>query len=279
MTSLPTTAMSDEHEYVLGTGDDELARLGLQHRIWAADAARAWELAGFGPGMRLLDVGCGPGHAAFDLAELVGPTGSVHGVDISERFVRRLRAEAGARRVAHVTAELADVERLELPAGAFDGAWCRWVLCFARDPEAVVRAVARALRPGGTFAVQDYSRYDGVYLAPPHPGLERIFQAVVEAWRASGGNPRVGADLPALMERCGLSVEAIEPISRIARPGTQLWAWPRTFLDNFLPGLVEQGRLAAEERDAFEALWAEREAMPGAYFHSPPMIRMVARRR
>jgi SAM-dependent methyltransferase len=271
--------MTEEREYVLGTGDDELERLGFQHTVWSGYAARAWETAGFGPGQRLLDVGCGPGYAALDLARLVGPAGHVHGVDLSERFIGALRREVEARGVRNVTAEVADVAAGGVPAESFDGAYARWVLCFVPDPEAVVRQVARALRPGGAFVVQDYSHYGAVQVAPEHPSLQRIFPAIVRAWRERGGDPNVGAALPAMMERCGLRVAHLRPISRIGRPGTAMWRWPRSFFDNFLPALVQAGLLSAEEHAEFDARWAEWERLPGAFFVSPPMVEVVGVRR
>ncbi|HYW09016.1 MAG TPA: methyltransferase domain-containing protein [Longimicrobium sp.] len=268
--------MSDEREYVLGTGDDELERLGFQHGVWSGYATRAWEAAGFGPGQRLLDVGCGPGHATFDLARLVGRDGHVHGIDLSERFVAHLRAQAEARGVGNVTAEVGDLAAGGLPDATYDGAYARWVLCFVPDAEAVVRAVARTLRPGAAFVVQDYSQYSAVQLAPEPPVFIRVREAVVAAWRGSGGNPSVGAALPALMERCGLRVRHIRPISRIARPGTALWKWPKSFFDNFLPGLVAAGTLDAATLAEFNAAWAELEGVPGALFVTPPMVEIVA---
>jgi ubiquinone/menaquinone biosynthesis C-methylase UbiE len=76
-----------EKEYVLGTGDEELARLGLQHRAWRLRALAAWRAAEIGPGQTVLDVGCGPGYASLDLAEMVGPCGRVVALDKSERFL------------------------------------------------------------------------------------------------------------------------------------------------------------------------------------------------
>ncbi|HXU78754.1 MAG TPA: class I SAM-dependent methyltransferase, partial [Methylomirabilota bacterium] len=67
----------EEKEYVLGTDGAELERLGLQHQLWLAQAASIWERAGFRRGHRILDVGCGPGFAALDLAERVGPRGRI----------------------------------------------------------------------------------------------------------------------------------------------------------------------------------------------------------
>ncbi|HEX2204034.1 MAG TPA: methyltransferase domain-containing protein [Longimicrobium sp.] len=270
--------MAEENEYLLGTGDDELARLGFQHQVWSGEAARGWERAGFAPGHAILDVGCGPGYAAFDLARIVGARGRVHGVDVSERFVAHLRAEARARGAAHLTAEVGDVAAMEL-APEFDGAWARWVLCFVPDPAAVVRSVARALRPGGRFVVQDYLKYEGVVMAPEDPAFDRVWAAMVASWRASGGDAHVGAAVPSLMEAAGLEVVDVRPIVRGARPGTALWQWPRTFFTNFLPTLVAGGFVTAADAAAFDARWAERERDPGAFFSTPPMVEVVGVRR
>lgn len=82
--------MTVEREYVLGTDDEEITRLGLQHRAWRVRAVDAWRLAEMGQGQTGLDVGFGPGYAALDLAELVGPTGRVVAIDPSARFLEAL---------------------------------------------------------------------------------------------------------------------------------------------------------------------------------------------
>src|SRR5262249_26163508 len=91
-----------DREYVLGTHDEELARLGLQHRVWRPTALACWHRAGVTVGSRVLDVGAGPGFAAVDLAEIVGPTGRVVAVERSARFVAAGRQACAARGLAHV---------------------------------------------------------------------------------------------------------------------------------------------------------------------------------
>jgi hypothetical protein len=63
-----------EADYVLGTHDDEVARLGLQHRVWRSVVTECWHRVGITHGWRVIDVGAGPGYATADLAEIVGPT-------------------------------------------------------------------------------------------------------------------------------------------------------------------------------------------------------------
>jgi ubiquinone/menaquinone biosynthesis C-methylase UbiE len=271
--------MREENEYLFGTHDDELRRLGFQHQVWIREAAAAWERAGFGPGSHVLDLGCGPGYTTCDLALLVGGEGSVTGVDVSPRFVLHTRAQAAARGLANVSAHVQDAAALELAAGSFDGVYSRWVLTYLRRPEAAIRAAALALKPGGRMVIHDYSHYEAVQLVPEHPAFRRGIDVVVRQWRASGGDPGVGARLPALMADAGLEVLSITPVHRVARPGEVLWQWPRTFFANYLPSLVASGAMAKEERAAFDAAWQAAEAHPGGFFATPPMLEVLAVRR
>jgi len=75
-----------EDQYVLGTHDEEIQRLGVQHRAWRPSVFAAWQAAGIREGHSILDVGSGPGYAALDLGETVGPRGLVIAIDKSERF-------------------------------------------------------------------------------------------------------------------------------------------------------------------------------------------------
>ncbi len=271
----PSTS-SDEQEYLLGTRDEEILRLGFQHQVWSAEAARGWERAGFAPGQTLLDVGSGPGYATFDLARLVGEQGKVIAVDVSQRFITYLEFQRQLRGIETVTSMVRDVEALELPEESVDGAYARWVLCFVAEPEAVVAGVARALRPGGAFAVQDYLHYAGVTVAPESEAFRRVFDAVIESWRARGGDPNLGTRLPTLMRRCGLEVRQIRPISRIARPGSALWHWPETFFRSFIPELVEWGFLTEDEAGSWWREWDARSRDPAAFFLTPPMVEVIA---
>lgn len=266
-------------DYLLGTGDDELTRLGYQHAVWSGPTAAAWERAGFRRGATLLDVGCGPGYATFDLANLVGPGGHVVAVDVSARFVGYLDRERTRRGIGWIAPAVHDLEQVVLPDASVDGAFARWVLCFLRDPAAAVTRVARALRPGGAFVVMDYCHYEAFLMAPRHPAIERVIEAVAGTFRSSGGNPNVGQDIPAFMREAGLEVTSIRPIVRAARPGTALWDWPATFFANYLPVMVANGVITAAEREAFDAVWAERTASPDAYLTTPPMVEVIGVRR
>src|SRR6185436_9361566 len=266
----------DEKEYVLGTDRAELERLGLQHQLWLAQAAAAWERAGFRRGQRILDVGCGPGFATIDLAQRVGPRGKVVAVDISQRFLTHLEERASARGLTNVRAVQGSVERMEVGESGFDGAYARWVLCFVRRPAAVLRQVARRLKRGGVFVIQDYFHYENLVIAPECEAFRRVIRAVHQSWRARGGDADIGCRLPGLLRRAGFEVREILPLVRLARPGSPLWDWPDTFFDIHLPSLVKTGFLTAAHERNYRRAWAQRSRNPGAFFTSPPMVEIIA---
>jgi SAM-dependent methyltransferase len=233
--------------------------------------------------MTVLDVGAGPGHAAIDLAEIVGPSGRVVAVDESPLFLKHLADRVAGHHRHNVDRVLGDVQQLEslLPnrSGTIDLAYARWVLCFTPDPGAVVRGVAALLKPGGRFAVQDYFNYETMSLAPRSEPFSRVVRAIGKSWRERGGDPDVVARLPALVRQHGLELEYMGVNQRVAQPGHTVWAWPDTFFSNYVPRLEQMGYITREERSAFEAAWSEASGDPDCFMQLPPLYDLIAVKR
>ncbi len=268
-----------EGDYLLRTDEEELARMGLQHSLWRPIAEEMWDAAGIGNGMRVLDLGCGPGDATLDLAERVGPQGSVLAIDRSPPFLDhlrvRLREKGWDERVETVEA---DFSRLGLKAETLDAVWARWTFCWDSDVSATLAQVAQALRPGGVLVVQDYLNYGGLRLEPREPAFERVVDAVLRSWEDSGGDPDICSRLPGLMADNGLLLEQDIPITRTISPDDSMWEWPTTFFRSFVPELVNLGLLNSREGEAFEEAWSRASLNPGTRFPLPPMQGQVARK-
>lgn len=279
------TSSTQTPEYVLGTDHAEFLRLGLQHRLWSDLTMSTWRHCAVRPGAHALDVGCGPGHATTDLAQIVGQgsaPGTVVGVDESAAFIQSLRALASARGLTNVQAHVGDVQRLGaagLAPRSFDLAYARWVLCFVPDPRAVVEGVAALLKPGGFFGVNDYFDYETMALAPRRPAFERVIRAVGASWRGAGGDPDIAGRLPRLMHEAGLDVVHLRVDQRLARPGETMWAWPDTFWANYVPRLVEQGHITGAQSHEFFAAWREASNDPHTFMMLPAVFEIVAQKR
>jgi SAM-dependent methyltransferase len=109
---------------------------------------RAMALAPPREGDRVLDIGCGLGDTTFRLAQLVGPEGHAHGIDIAERMITTAISEAGEACVANVSFETRDVELTRFDR-TFDYAFSRMGTMFFANPVAALRNVRQALAPGG----------------------------------------------------------------------------------------------------------------------------------
>ncbi|MGW5079675.1 class I SAM-dependent methyltransferase [Micromonospora echinospora] len=136
----------------------------------AALTARLLALGGVRPGHRVLDVATGPGEPGLSAADVVGPAGTVTGVDLSPAMLAVARRRAEGRR--NVNFLVADLETVELPPHAFDVVLSRLGLMFAVDPDAAFRRIARLLVPGGVLAA-------AVWAPPPRVPLMSLGYGVL----------------------------------------------------------------------------------------------------
>ena len=262
--------------YLLGTDAKEFERLKAQHQVWSSATSRLWDLAKFGPGSRLLDLGCGPGFAAIELADRVGAEGGVLAVDESERFIDSLVCEGTRLGLSQLTARVERVETLTLVPESLNGVFARWLFCFLPDPAAVVARVVPGLCAGGRFVVQDYLNYRATTLQPRGPAFDRVIRAVEASWRRTGAALDIGGRLPRLLAEHDCRVRQLVPLVHYATPGTPFWEWPKRFFFGYVPRLVTEGLLTEAERSAFEDEWAQREGEPGSFLSLPPMVGIVA---
>ncbi len=186
-------------EYVLGSDPAEIARLDQQATAIAGASDALLRAAGIGPGMRVLDLGTGLGHVAAQVAELVGPGGSVVGVDREAPSLAVAEQRRVAENVRFVEADVRTV-RFDEP---FDAVVCRLLLFHLPDAVDVVRHHCGAsLRPGGRLVAMDYD-LGGLRSEPPLPLFAQMRDRVEAAFRAAGADPRVGARLVPILREAG----------------------------------------------------------------------------
>ncbi len=130
---------------------------------------RLVEIAGVGPGMRVLDVGCGAGAALVPAARAVGPEGHVLGIDISPAMLDRARAALAAHGLTNAEVRSGDAEIPGVGPGDRDRVLAAQVLFFLPDLAQALRAYRHILRPGGVLAVSswgpDEKRWQSVFKA------------------------------------------------------------------------------------------------------------------
>lgn len=264
-------------QYPLGTNAQELARLEFQHEVWGGVTRALLDRVSIPRGARCLDLGAGPGFVTLELAERVGRDGSVVALDESPLWMEYLGAELERRQIANVERMCTRLQEAKLAPASFDVIFARWVWSFIAEPGELMRSIARALKPGGSFVMQDYN-HEGVSLFPESEGFRAIVRATRALYRESGGDAFVAARAPRLFREAGLDVVSITPNVLVGGPDSGVFRWAGLFFPHFSEKMVAKGLLSADERAQFLSEWNARESDPASLFFSPIVVDAWAKR-
>ena len=192
--------------YLLGHTERELRRLDLQGELYRGATLRAFEAAGIGPGMRVLDIGCGSGDVSISVGTLVGPTGSVLGIDRGGDAVRDATTKAANAGAKHVTFAQHEIDAFHGDQ-PFDALVGRFVLMHQPDPGAALAAAARNVRSGGVIVmIESHMELlrTGGHSAPHSPLYETIVGFKSEVVMGAGADVHAGGSLKKTFLDAGL---------------------------------------------------------------------------
>ena len=237
--------------YVLGHPTREEERLHKLAQLLYPSTKHLFEQAGITSGMKVLDVGSGTGDVALLLAELVGPTGSIMGVDVYPAGLDVARARVHAAGLTNVSFVAGDIRHIELDTD-FDAVVGRNVLIYVADQSEVLRVCRNHLHPGGIVAFHEIEWGVSERSAGMTP-IPHLFQQAM-AWvaggfRHSGAEMQIGFKFPTAFLDAGL------PLPQMRLDGivgtTEDWIGYDFLADvlyDILPKLCEYG-IVTEELD------------------------------
>jgi ubiquinone/menaquinone biosynthesis C-methylase UbiE len=236
-------------EYVLGSDEAEITRLDRQAVSIAGATAALLPAAGIRPGMRVLDLGTGLGHVAFQLAELVGPQGSVVGVD---REAPLLAVAERRRTYDNVSFVEGDVRTIAFDE-PFDALVCRLLLFHLPDAVDVLRHHRASLRPGGLAVAIDFDI--GSSRSEPEVALvDQVLRWIEAAFRAAQADPRVGARLAPMLRDAGFADVDGFGVQAYFPPGAPLGPQLLAGVARSLAGPIVKTGLATEDELGIDTL-------------------------
>jgi SAM-dependent methyltransferase len=200
----------------------------------------------------VLDVGCGGGDVSVLIADLVGPTGQVVGIDRSATAIEtatRRAADLAAPNMHFLVADASRADAALAAEGPFDAAIGRSVLEFVFDPAGMLRNVAALVRPGGVIAFQE-ADWSGCRALPTVATLSRCVTWGSEALQRSGADPYVGLKLFAIFTAAGL-LPPLLSVHAVAGAGSAhpLYAHIAGLMRTLLPTMESLGVATASEVD------------------------------
>lgn len=260
----PIAAADPSPRYTHGHERPTLASHGTRT---AANSA-AYLLPVLRAGMRVLDVGCGPGTVTLDLAELVAP-GAVIGIENTDAPLAAARDEAARRGDTRTRFERGDALSLPFPDDAFDVVHAHQVLQHLADPVAALREMARVCKTGGWVAARD-ADYAAMTWFPEVPALEewrRVYRAVAHA---NDAEPDAARRMRAWANAAGLEqARCSASVWNYADSETCRW-WGRGQAERvvgaaFAAQAAELG-VAADDLERIAAGWRRWGDAPDAWF-------------
>lgn len=243
-------ASNHDATYTLGRTSHETTRLIEQSRIYGESTRRLCKRAGIAKGMRVLEIGSGAGDVALTLAELVGPTGQIVGVDVNAEILETARQRATDAGLQHLEFIAGDARTLEF-SDKFDAIVGRFVLMYMADPREAFAKLITHLKPGGIAAFQEpeYTLYPA-FLHPETPLINQLITWILDVFEHSSAHLNTGIGLYQAFVDAGLPPPAMHLESPIGAEKT--WAGYRymaTIFQSLLPLLETYGLATAEQVD------------------------------
>ncbi len=223
-----------------------------------AQRARVLEALALTSGERVVDLGTGPGLLALDLAQRVGPTGAVDGIDFSESMVALAQRRCSALPWASI--RTGDVSALPYDDRSFDVAVSTQVYEYVPDVERALRELKRVLKPGGRAVIVDTDWESCVW----HSSDDARMRTMIECWDTHCPHPHLPRVLGRTLRDAGLTVIATEVIALVNATYD-----PNTYSANMINAFFAYARKYLGEPTA--KAWAEdlrAIAARGEYFFS-----------
>jgi ubiquinone/menaquinone biosynthesis C-methylase UbiE len=209
-------------------------------------------------GESVLDVGCGSGLLAYDMATLVGTDGRVVGVDVSEDML--MLAERRCADLPQVDLKQSEAENLSAGDASFDAVTCVQVLLYLSDVPTALSEMRRVLKTGGRIAIIE-TDWRGMVLNSFDDPLTR---KMIAAWDDAVSSPNLPVRLGPLMKSQGfsaVSVDAFPILNTSCTPGN----FSSDMLEQFARYAREQGTVSAGDSEA----WLDdlqQKGADGSYF-------------
>jgi SAM-dependent methyltransferase len=234
-------------EYALAFGPAAVHRLLILHKIYAPAGRRLLVQAGLKRGMQVADFGCGVGAVTRMMAEMVGPSGRVMGIDVSAEQIDQAADYCAGAGLTNVAFRTADACRTGLPAESFDLVYCRFLLLHLPDPAACLREMRRVLRRGGILVVEDGDLASAGSIPPT------ALNSFAELFSALG--PKLGVDyslsndLYHMVKRAGFVDRQIE-IHQPADCGGEIGNLLTLSIEESGPALVAAGVITPDQLES-----------------------------
>lgn len=243
------------------------AAVGMMQSRTAATCASLF-LKYASPGMRVLDVGCGPGSITVGLAEELAP-GNVTGIDIEASQISIANEIAKTKELGNCDFKVASIYELPFEDAAFDAVYGHTILMQFEDLNPVLTELWRVLKPGGLVSFREIDFGANLYY-PEDSAFKELMTIFRKSIAHNQGNPDIGRSLASSLSHSGVSIKeafasyAQSPTEEAKKGiyGTMTALWEQA---DFPKQAVELGWITEEERKELPNRLSQESKQPGIF--------------
>ncbi len=233
--------------------EKEITRLRNQATfLWKKERAKLAQM-GLKEGMKILDLGCGPGFVSRLLVETF-PDIKLTGIDLNPELLEIAKSElSGFQNLIRLVHTSAD--KIPFPENYFDFVYARLIFQHIPDPPVVAKEVLRVLKPGGIFVVHDIDQEVLGLIEPDSPLRDRLNKRFADAQARKGGNRYIGRYLIRILKKAGFSDVSMDALvahsDELGSEGFEALAGDKELITT----LEEQKYLSKEEADSLREFY------------------------
>ena len=245
------------------------ASVVASHAKRTAETDAAFFLASLKPGMRLLDVGCGPGSITVGLAARVAP-GETIGIDPSSSVIEAANLLGRETHAQHLSFEVGNIYETRFAPESFDAIFANQVLQHLRRPVDALRQMRTLLAPGGVLGVRDVD-WGSTIFYPENDGMRRFLSLYYELAHRNGGEPHAGRHLKHWLREAGFVETQVSTstVSYADPVATREWAdtyATRTLRSSIADKALEYGLATQSGLENIADGWRSWGRDPDAFF-------------
>jgi SAM-dependent methyltransferase len=241
-----TLTIENNGQYIFGSTELEQKRLLRQALEYEPQSSWLLDQLGMQPGWHVVDFGCGPIGILNLLAERVGNSGSVIGIERERRFVDAARTELAVRNLRNVQIKQVNALSSGLDRGAFDLVHERLLLVNIQERATLINEMVSLLRPGGVIALEDVD--DITYTCSPmHPSWTVLFDTFQRAFHADGGKAHIGRELCGYLYDAGVRNIKVKVHVDVISPEDPRRTTLLSLIDSLRDKIIDQEILTEDE--------------------------------